>query len=476
MQAFSGIGIGDTILQDGEDIGLSDGTFAFDTNRPDGYLKLQASDKLRAKDIAGAEALWHQAIQQETNDAEALIYLEDQRVLASGHPYITFVVGTVLTGDAFLTGHDNLQGAYIAQKEANEGMKLPTGIQVRLLIANSGNESLDATMVAEQIVQAAKLDKTIVGVLGWPFDGASRYAAAILAAAHIPMISQSATGDALTSISPYFFRVVPPVMRQAAVGAQYAEQTFHSKKAALFIDPGNAYSKALGTDFQQQFVAAGNTVVVTENYTSGRSDTLPGLLLDALRSNPDLVYFSGGPTDVAFLLTALPISGPFANLPVIGGDALYDSYPVGAHTGFGHLHFTAFVYPTEWDVLGLTARKPAFFSEYPHVFDPRGEHPANTYGYTRAKNATLLSYDAALALLAGCQIALAGGKKSISPGDLQQGLTQITGSQAIQGVSGRIDFGADGNPVDKAVVILGVDTDGNVEMDSVRGTFLATSH
>ncbi len=117
MQAFSGIGIGDTILQDGEDIGLSDGTFAFDTNRPDGYLKLQASDKLRAKDIAGAEALWHQAIQQETNDAEALIYLEDQRVLASGHPYITFVVGTVLTGDAFVTGHDNLQGAYIAQKE-----------------------------------------------------------------------------------------------------------------------------------------------------------------------------------------------------------------------------------------------------------------------------------------------------------------------------------------------------------------------
>ena len=39
-------GIGVSKAPDGEYIGISDGTFAFDTNRPDGALKLQAADRL----------------------------------------------------------------------------------------------------------------------------------------------------------------------------------------------------------------------------------------------------------------------------------------------------------------------------------------------------------------------------------------------------------------------------------------------
>src|SRR5205085_3362966 len=76
-------GIGVTKASDGEYIGISDGTFAFDTARPDGTLKSQAADKLKAGDVSGAESLWQSALAQESNDAEALIYLEDQQILAS---------------------------------------------------------------------------------------------------------------------------------------------------------------------------------------------------------------------------------------------------------------------------------------------------------------------------------------------------------------------------------------------------------
>src|SRR5262249_2811790 len=95
-------------------IGLSDGRYAFDTatDRLDASLKLEAAKDLAKGDKAGAKSLWHQAIKIDTSDAEALIYLEDQRVLEAGSPYITLVVGTVLTGnaDAVSDGRGNLQG------------------------------------------------------------------------------------------------------------------------------------------------------------------------------------------------------------------------------------------------------------------------------------------------------------------------------------------------------------------------------
>src|SRR6266567_2934936 len=437
-------GIGVTKAPDGEFIGISDGTVAFDTNRPDGNLKRQAADRLKAGDVSGAESLWQSGLQQDTSDAEALIYLENQRVLNSGNPHITLVAGTMITGDNIGVGRDDLQGAYIAQKEFNDGFKLPNNVQVILLVANSGNDATYATTVAQQIVQAAQQDHSIVGVMGWPFSSRAINVVKVLAAAHIPMVSQTASSDLLSQVSPYFFRVAPSNNGQAIAGARYAEQVLHAKNVALFVDPSDSYSSSLATDFSRQFKADGNTIVVTENYTVGASGRgkLPALLQDALNHSPDLVYFSG--------------------------------YPSSARVGFNRLHFTAFAYPDEWEIAGLRAQKPAFFTDYANAFNPTGQEPGGAYGYTRTDNDVMLSYDATLALLTGSKLALStsgGNKKSITPDELQQGLAKITGAQALQGVSGRIAFGPDGNPVDKAFVILFVDALGRIHEESLRGCF-----
>src|SRR6266852_5558572 len=108
-------GIGANKAADGETIGISDGTVAFDTNRPGGALKQQAAQKLAQHDTSSAVSLWSEAVSNDTNDAESLIYLEDQRVLASGDPYTTIVVATMLSGDSgtVSVGRDDLQGAYV---------------------------------------------------------------------------------------------------------------------------------------------------------------------------------------------------------------------------------------------------------------------------------------------------------------------------------------------------------------------------
>jgi len=474
-------GIGVTRAADGEYIGISDGTFAFDTNRPDGRFKTQAADKLKTGDVGGAESLWQSGLAADTSDAEALIYLEDQQVLASGNPYVTFVVGTMITGDNIGVGRDDLQGAYIAQKEYNDGHKLPNNVEVRLLIANSGNISAYATSVAQQIVQAAQQDHTIVGVMGWPFSGNAQDAVGVLAKAHIPMVSQTASSDQLTGISPYFFRVAPSNKGQAIAGAQYAEQVLHAHNVALFVDPANSYSSSLAADFSQKFLADGNHIVVTENYTVGSQGQgkLPTLLQDALSHNPDLIYFSGYSTDISVLLTNLPTTGSYANLQILGGDALYEvnGYSTSAHVNFTRLRFTAFAYPDEWDIAHLTAQKPPFFADYINAFNPAGQQPGGKYGYTRPSNDVMLSYDATLALLTASKMALStgGNGKSITTDRLRQALTQITAAQPLQGVSGRIAFGLDGNPINKAFVVLAVDALGRIHEVGLQGCFLVGS-
>ncbi len=215
-----------SITKSGETIGISDGMFAFDVGhgRIDGDLKLQASAMLKNDDIAGAISLWHSAARSDSSDAEALIYLEDQRVIASGRPYITLVIGTTLTGNvsAIGTGRDTLQGAYLAQKEYNDGLKLNGGTQVRLLIANAGGRADNVAIVAQQIVQAARRDQTIIGVMGWPYSAYTHTAIPVLSSAKIPLVSPTASADDLTNISPFFFRVAPANETQAVAGANYA--------------------------------------------------------------------------------------------------------------------------------------------------------------------------------------------------------------------------------------------------------------
>jgi serine/threonine protein kinase/ABC-type branched-subunit amino acid transport system substrate-binding protein len=474
-------GIGVTKAPNGESIGISDGTFAFDTSRADGSAKQQAAQKLAQNDSSSAMALWSSALSTDTNDAEALIYLEDQRVVASGNPYITIVVATMITGDSATVsiGRDDLQGAYVAQKEFNDGGKLPNGVQVRLLIANSGSKTQYANTVAQQIVQLARADHTFVGVMGWPFSTRALEVINTLKAAEIPMVSQTASSDALTGKSPYFFRVAPPNKDQAIVGAKYAEQVLHAKKVALFLDPADAYSQSLAKAFSDQFTADGNQIVVQEKYTVGKPVNFPQLLSDAESHNPDLIYFSGFASDASVLLTDLPTSGPFANLQIMGGDALYElgGYTSSASGARVRLHFTTFAYPDEWDILchsgqSFACSRPPFFAEYSSAYDPNNQHKTGSpYGYTRAVGDTILSYDATLVMLTASGNALTGTKTAITPNDLLQALKQIKGAQAIQGVSGQIAFGSDGNPIKKAIVTLKVVNGGFFVEDSVQGCF-----
>ena len=209
-------------------------------------------------------------------------------------------------GDLVGLGRDDLQGAYVAQKEYNDGSKLPNGVKVRVLIANTGSKSKNVQQVAQQIVQLSQTDKTFAGVMGWPYSDQAYEGIKVLGGASIPMVSQTASSDVLSGVSPYFFRVAPSNNIQGTEGAQYARNSLHASRVALFDDQANLYSQSLAQDFSREFRTDGGQVVVEEQYTVGNTSNLGDLLRDALKQNPDLIYFSGYSSDVSTLLVNLP--------------------------------------------------------------------------------------------------------------------------------------------------------------------------
>jgi serine/threonine protein kinase/ABC-type branched-subunit amino acid transport system substrate-binding protein len=456
---------------DGELIGVSDGTYIFDATGPDASLKEKAAQKLRQGDTGSAFSLLSEAHNMDTSDAEALIYQENIRAVNA--KYITLVLGTTLTGDAasITVGHDNLQGAYIAQREYNDTAEQHGGVKVRLLIANTGSQTSYVAPVVQQVVRLAQKDKTIVGVMGWSVSAPAFAAIPQLSQAHIPMVS-TAGGDNFTEISNYFFRVAAPAHVQAMVAAQYAMNTLKAKSAAIFLDPTNDYSRSLAEDFNASFASDGNTIAATETYTVGdatkNSQRLITELQAALSHHPDVIYFGGYPADVSVLLEHMKPSDP----PVMGGNSFYElgAYSHVSSSGISHLRFTALAYPDEWDILHLSAQKPAFFMDYAGAFGPAksGKSP---YGYTRTDSGTMLAYDATLALLQASNLSLKN-KYPLSGSDVQQALTELKGVNALQGVTGQIAFGVDGNPVNKAVTIV-CNQGGLFKLDMVEGQFLS---
>lgn len=443
----------------GAPVGISvDGSLVFDTNRQDGDLKRMAASKIHEGDIDGARELWKQALTLDSNDAELLIYRENQLAKDSLQPYFTLVVGTVFAQQHIGGARDLLQGAYVAQKEYNTQARKNHGMLLRLMIAAADYDSTSPTTIATEVVQAAKKDHTIIGVMGWSTSRSVVSSLQELTNAHLPMVSPTATSDGLTGSSPYFFRVAPPDTQQATLAARYAKDVLHAKRVVLMSDPDDPYSNSLAQAFMQHYQDSTHKLAHEPfSYTKGDLSTVERQMNDILAQKPDLIYFAGYVNEASVLLKRLP-SCKVNCLTVLGGDALYvqGDYSLETFKNYGRLRFTAFAFQTR-----SQAAHPQFFTNYTRDFDPQGQYRAGTYGYNATDADIILGYDATLVLIQASQQLQARGQQHLNGQELQQVLRNIS----VQGVSGKIHFDAGGNPIAKDIVVLQGREDGTTVID-----------
>lgn len=448
-------------------IGISYGSLAFDVNRPDGQLKLRAASEMAAGNTSAAINDWRQAVEQDSSDAESLIYLEDQRVLAANRPYITLVVGTQFSKENVSDGRDDLQAAYVVQKAYNDRALASGGVMLRLLVAAANaDDHGSVTTVAREIVQEARKDSTIKAVMGWPTSASTRAALAVLSAARIPLVSPTASADNLnTGDDPFFFRVSPTNQEQAYVAAQYAQQVLHAQRIALFVDQNDPYSHSLAHDFAASFTS--KNVIIWEPYTEGEPDTMLASLRNALPQRPDLIYFSGYASDVGTILknlSACRVSNQRGCLLVMGGDGLYlqGDFALGSLTNYDRLRFTAFTFPVAGK--GQTADQKQFLAAFTHTYDPNNQYQPGTYGYNLPESHTMLSYDTMRVLLYASDTLMTYGDVNFRPEDLQAALSAIDVEHPFAGLSWPIAFGPLGNDVNGRAVIIAGSANGKLSL------------
>jgi ABC-type branched-subunit amino acid transport system substrate-binding protein len=458
-------------------IGISiTGDQVFDINRKSMELKLAAAQYVAQGNFSQASQEWKQALLMDSDDAETLIYLENQQVQSVVHTTpglfstYTLVVFTTLSQDHIGGGRDILQGAYVAQKEYNDNIQhQKSGSLLRLMIAVTNKDAASILNVTHQVVDAARHDPSILGVMGLPTSGIALVAYPLLSQAHLPMISPTATSNFLSGVSNYFFRIPPPDAVQGSVGAAYAKNQLHAKTVALFVDESDPYSKSLADSFDNSFSDLQHTVVRLP-FQSDQPDSIKVSFKRAtqLQKKPDLIYFAGFVNDASVLLPLLPsCSSVGPCLKVMGGDAFYvqRDYSLEAYKNYSRLIFTAFASSDTWKAQGL-AQEPLFLKEYAQIFDPTNQYQPGKYGFNRADADAMLSYDAMQAFLHATSQLIAI-HATLTSDTVQLALKQIDARHAFQGVSRKIAFSPDGNPLDSQVVILVGEPDSQTSLVAV---------
>ncbi|HZR39723.1 MAG TPA: ABC transporter substrate-binding protein [Ktedonobacteraceae bacterium] len=445
--------IGITVEPDKEYVGLSDGSIPFDYLRPDGSLKIRAASQLRQGNISGARATLQQAVQNDVNDAEALIYLQNIQVRLSGKSCTIFVVVTRIiedTSEGVNNGRDNLQGAYTAQKEYND---THPQTPICLDIANIGTNLGYEPSVVQQLVKAAAANSTIKGLIGWPglLDSpASLLAVHLLEKAHLPIVSPDSCDE--VQFVPDVFHIAPSSQDQGRRAALYAEQTLQKSRALIITDPANPYSRSLAEGFLQRFEEDGKQIAAIQTYTTGHTDarTLASDLQNSLASKPDVIYFAGG-TDEGIVLLA-QLRNDVSPLPLLGGDKLYSlvGYSEKAQPGLERLAITTAAYTDAPVAMHMKAL-------YALDFDAQDPDRVRAYGYSRPDSDAILSYDAMQTLI--MTYTNAAGLQS---------LLQALPSTRIDGASRKlITFTSLNELGDQSVFMLSVDQQEQIRFSTI---------
>jgi branched-chain amino acid transport system substrate-binding protein len=252
-------------------------------------------------------------------------------------------------------------------------------------------------------------------------------------AARVIEISPTSTHPSVTidkngATKPYIFRACFIDPFQGRVGAAFAYRRLGARRAFLVFDAGDDYTKGLSESFESSFQTMGGVIVGKENHTLIDNDF--SAILEKIRAiKPDVVYLPDYYNVVNLMMKQAKEKG--ITVPFLGGDA-WDSYDLDVRAADGGY------YTDHYDPSDPRPEVQIFQKAY-------GDRYRDNLGKAIVPDAVAaLSYDATNLLLTG--IMNAGS-------DNTDHVKTVLESIEYNGVSGKITFDTQHNPVKGAVII-----------------------
>jgi branched-chain amino acid transport system substrate-binding protein len=324
-----------------------------------------------------------------------------------------------MTGSEATFGKSTDDGVKLAVDERNAagGVK---GRKIKLIAYDDQGKQQEATTAVTRLGQ----QDHALAVIGEVASSLSIAGGQVAQRLGVPMISPSSTNAKVTTIGNMISRVCFIDSFQGYVGAKFALDTLHLKKAGILFDRTQAYSVGLKDDFRKALEKLGGQVVAEQAYSKGDNDFTAQL--SALRgASPDFLYVPGYYTDVVNIASQARKLG--LTVPMIGGDGWVSDELKNAGD----------------------ALNGCYFSDHYAREDPRPEVQEFLKKYQAKFGRTpdsmaALGYDAANLLFDAM-----GRAKSLNGEDLA---SAINSTKNFKGVTGTITIDAERNAQKPAVI------------------------
>ena len=216
-----------------------------------------------------------------------------------------------MTGATASFGQSSHEGALLALEEINAAGGV-LGRKIRLVSEDNRSDANEAVTAVQKLIARDQ----VVAVLGEVASKRSLAGAGVCQQAKVPMLSPASTNPTVTKVGDYIFRICFTDDFQGMVGGQFALKR-NWKRAAVFTDVANDYSKGLTKAFRETYPAGGGQIVAEESYREGDNDFKPQLT-KLKAANPDAIYLPGYYTDVGKILRQARQLD--LNVPFFGGD------------------------------------------------------------------------------------------------------------------------------------------------------------
>ncbi len=332
-----------------------------------------------------------------------------------------------LSGPVPTFGVSTRDGALLAIEEWNaKGGVL--GAKITSIVEDSQCTPDPALNAAKKVIEQDKVHYIIGEVCSKASIPVSEYANS----KKVIQISPTSTNTAVTVDSTgktkeYIFRACFIDPFQGLVGANFAIQ-MGAKKAFIMLDQANDYVKGLAEAFEKSFTEKGGEIVGKESYTADDKD-FSAILAKVKQTKPDLVYLPDYYNIVNLATKQAKEKG--INVPFMGGDG--------------------------WDSSDLDTKAAAggFFTNHYSPEDPRpevvnflaayGAKFKDDKGAAKVPDAlAALAYDATNILIQAIKDAGSDDTTKV-----KVALEKIS----FNGVSGKITYDAQHNPVKSATIL-----------------------
>jgi branched-chain amino acid transport system substrate-binding protein len=207
-------------------------------------------------------------------------------------------------------GESLRRGATIALIEHNRDSRY----KYALTAGNTGADPISAVAAARRIA----VENGVVCLIGGLLSSTTIAIAGVASALEIPVVSPSATREEIAQAGPFIFQSSLPRLLQARALAQAARSRLDASRVAVLY-PQSTDGEFFAKSFEEAFVRAGGSVVISAGYAEGETN-FSAVLSAASSKAPDCVLLAGGARDLAPLLPQLAYYD--LDVPVLATEAI----------------------------------------------------------------------------------------------------------------------------------------------------------